>query len=234
MLDLQKWSLIGLSLLVGLSGPVFADDNIDWAGSDLGIGLGAGFGSANVTGNRFTYDSNAAVNRVDHTFSGAGGEIYAGRNFTAGRIVYGGEVGLSWADLNSAMVFNADDDIDEASVGLTGTLSGRLGYSFDNLLLYLKAGVALAQTRNIGGDVDGGVLDAADAHDRNGLQVGPLVGIGGEHQLPKGIRLRIEYTYTDFFSYREANDQGAVPGSQSYVVDNGPIQRVTVGLIMPF
>lgn len=151
-----------------------------------------------------------------------------------GNYVYGAEIGLAWADLNSNLVFNPDDDIDQASVGLTGTLTGRFGYAVSNTLVYLKAGVAVAQTRNIGGDVDAGVLDAADAHDRNGLQVGPIVGVGGEQKIANGMRLRLEYSYTDFFSYREANDQGAVPGSQSYVVDNGPIQKITFGLILPF
>ena len=110
---------------------------------------------------------------------------------------------------------------------------GYLGYAFGKTLVYTNGGVAFARIKNIGGDVNGGILTLSDAHVRDDVFFGPTVEIGIERFIAERLIGRIEYSYTDFGSFSQANRDGA-PGSQVYRIDNGPIQKLSFGVAYKF
>lgn len=219
--------LTGLFFMWNFPFSAAADGN--WDGFYGGVQLGFSDAKTSIVGNRWTYNQNRAVNAVDHTYDGAGGAVFVGWNRQQGSLIFGGELTLGRSDLSSNLVFNSDNDIDQVDVGLTGAVTGRIGYAHENTLFYLKGGVAFADISNLGGDVNGGVLTESDAHRRDGTQRGLVAGAGVQYLMDQDWFLRAEFSYVDFKSYKEANDDGA-PGSQFYVVDNGPIRSIWFGI----
>ncbi|WGH77247.1 outer membrane protein [Jannaschia ovalis] len=224
-----------LLLLVLLSLPLAAraEPIRDWSGPYAGLTLGVADGSTRVTGNRFTYNQNRAVNRVDHDYRGGVFDGVAGWNWQRGRLVFGPELSLGYGDLQSALVFNTDNDIDQVRIDWQASLTARLGVALGDALVYARTGLAFARTRNVGGDVNGGVLNLSDAHRRQTVDHGVTFGLGVEQALAANRRVRLEFSQTEFETYSLANQDGA-PGSQVYVVENGPIRAVRIGLLWAF
>lgn len=136
-----------------------------WAGPYLGANLGYQWG--NVSG-------------VDAKPSGIAGGVTAGYNWQNGPYVYGveGDIQLSGAEGRFADY--------KFSNPWFGTARGRLGYSFNNVLLYGTAGLAF------------GSLQA----DRLGLQqtntaLGWTAGVGAEVGIYQNWTAKIEYLYVD-------------------------------------
>jgi hypothetical protein len=210
-----------------------ADSEGEWDGLYFGGGLQFSRAVTEVTGNRFTYNQNVARTFLPHDFDGFGLQGFVGKNFRHGDYVFGAEASLEFADLESRLVFNSDNDIDQVDINWSGSLTGRAGRFFGDNLLYVKGGLALADIRNVGGDVNGGTLTVSDAHIREDILLGPTASFGIERTWNEQYRLRVEYTYTEFRDFAQANDDG-VPGSQVYNVDNGPLQSLSVGLVLDF
>jgi hypothetical protein len=225
--------IMALPVLAMLTGTAVADTSDAWSGAYAGIALGLSAADTTIVGNRFTYNQNQAVNRVEHAYSGvsAGGTV--GWNARRDAFVYGGALAFRWDDLNSDLVFNTDNDIDQVDVAWSGAFTLRAGVVHQDALIYALAGVAFARINNLGGDVNGGALTESDAHRRSDTYYGPIVGIGIEHLLSGGWSAKLELTFEDYDSYSQANQDG-VPGSQVYQVDNGPIGRLAFGLVYNF
>lgn len=213
---------------VTLAGP-----ETEWDGLYLGGGLQFSRAVTEITGNRWTYNQNVARTFVPHDFDGFGVQGFVGKNFRHGDFVFGTEASLEFAALESALVFHSDNDIDQVEINWSGTLTGRVGRLFGDNLLYVKGGLALADIRNVGGDVNGGTLTLSDAHIREDILLGPTASFGIERTWNEKYRLRVEYTYTEFRDFTQANQDGA-PGSQVYNIDNGPLQSFSVGLVLDF
>jgi len=220
-----------LAALLGLPSVLFAED---WDGPYVGGGLTYSIGETEVVGNRFAYDVNAAETRVPHDFEGFGLSAFAGWNKRFDERVFGAELRVTNAKLGSTTSVNSGGATDEVSIGWTAEAIGRVGYVLDSTLIYGGGGLAFASISNLGGDLDGGLLDVADAHMLDDVRLGAVLVLGAEVKLGSGWGLRGEFSQTDFRTYLQANQQGSVPGSQFYVVDNGPIQAVTLGVIYEF
>lgn len=142
-----------------------------WNGPYIGVYGGYKSLSAAVSG---------ALPDVD-SIDGLAGGVYGGYNYQLSpNWVAGveGTLGLSGADHSFGGV-SVDQDW-EAS------LRGRMGYAFENSMIYGLAGVA-------GSDVN---VSTATAKDSNVL-LGWQIGAGIETQLTQEITGRIEYDYTD-------------------------------------
>lgn len=213
-----------------------ADTPIDWSGWYAGVALQINEADTEVVGNRFTYNQNSDPNVVRHdAYGGAGLGLFLGHNWQRQRLVFGGEFALSVTDLSSDLVFNADNDIDQVDIAALGHLSARLGYVVGSTLFYGRGGLAFARISNLGGDMNAGGLDLDDIHQNVEWAVGPAIGIGAEHILGSGAILRLEYSHSDFPTYSQGNNQGAIPGvSQVYNVDNGPIRALSLGLVFRY
>ncbi len=210
-----------------------ADPNRAWDGFYAGVTLNYSRAETTVVGNRFTYNQNRAVNLVEHSYDGRGFGGFVGWNTAIGDLVVGSELSMNRDSLESDLVFNSDNDIDQVEIKWSGALVGRLGLVLGETLIYTKAGLAVARIYNIGGDVNGGTLTLSDAHIRDDIFIGPTYALGTERFIAKNLALRIEFSHTDFGAYSQANEDGA-PGSQVYEINNGPVQKLSIGLVYQF
>ena len=120
----------------------------DWSG--FYIGANAGYGSS-----RKCFDFAGFVgfpvapirdNCLDATGALAGGQI--GYNWQAGSWVFGLEAQGDWADLNGrapSLLFPGTTA--RARINGIGLFTGRVGYAWNNVLLYVKGGAAVASDR---------------------------------------------------------------------------------------
>lgn len=110
---------------------------------------------------------------------------------------------------------NGTDHFDaESQLGVQGSVRGRLGYAWDNWLLYATGGLALAQGEAI-------LTFTADATGASAVSytdktlLGWTAGGGLEWALPQlpNVSLRLEYRYTDYGSVSTASSGLATVGA---------------------
>ena len=137
-----------------------------WAGPYLGGNLGYEWGSV----------SNTPVKP-----SGFVGGVQAGYNFQNGPWVFGVE-----GDIQAA---GADDTFApwKFSNPWFGTVRGRAGYLFNDILLYGTAGLAF-------GELTGQTFGLSESH----TSVGWTAGLGAEFLFAPGWSTKLEYLYVDF------------------------------------
>ncbi|WP_176083226.1 outer membrane protein [Martelella sp. HB161492] len=117
----------------------------------------------------------------DFNASGYGGTLFGGYNLQDGSVVYGVEGDLSNSSQEQS-VGNAHFE-----QGWNGSLRGRVGYSFDPILLYGTAGVAATDTK---------AVDYASSENQGAF--GYTVGAGAEAMITDNLSARLEYRYTDY------------------------------------
>ena len=146
-------------------------DGYSWAGPYLGGNLGYGFGS---TTNNPTKPS------------GFNGGITAGINFQSSAFVVGLE-----GDLQAN---SADDTFApwKFSNPWFGTLRGRVGYSFGNVLVYGTGGLAFGGLR---GERVGGLSESRTT-------AGWTAGVGAEYGFAPNWTAKVEYLYVDLSDSR--------------------------------
>ena len=146
-----------------------------WAGPYLGGNLGYGWGSV---------DNNPTKP------SGFVGGVQAGYNWQTGPWVFGVE-----GDIQAT---GADDTFApwKFSNPWFGTVRGRAGYAFNNILFYGTAGLAFGELR-------GETFGLSETH----TNVGWTVGVGAEFGFAQNWSAKIEYLYVDL-----ANSHFAITG----------------------
>jgi outer membrane immunogenic protein len=144
-------------------------DAYSWAGPYLGGTLGYEWG-------------NVGSNPTKP--SGVVGGLEAGYNWQTGPWVYGveGDINLTGADDTFAPW--------KFSNPWFGTLRGRIGYAFSNILFYGTGGLAFGELR---GETFGGLSESHNT-------VGWTLGAGGEFGLTQNWTAKIEYLYVDLDS----------------------------------
>jgi outer membrane immunogenic protein len=120
----------------------------------------------------------------------AGGTI--GYNWQTGPVVFGLEADAAWADLNSTATIPGLVTA-SAKVQDLGTVRGRVGYAFDQVLLYGTGGYAWADTK-LSATVLG--LSASESHVLNGW----AAGAGVEVMFAPKWSVKAEYLYRSFGS----------------------------------
>lgn len=125
-----------------------------------------------------------------------GGDI--GYNWQRGAFVFGVEADLEVSNIDAdfkrfvgANFFDARKTVDYFS-----TVRGRLGYAFNNVLLYGTGGFAFGPVHN-----RVFVNGVADAH-RDETETGYALGGGIEYAINPRFSLKVEYQYIDFGSYK--------------------------------
>jgi outer membrane immunogenic protein len=136
-----------------------------WAGPYLGGNLGYGWGSV---------DNNPTKP------SGLAGGVEGGYNWQSGRFVYGIE-----GDLD---ITGADDTFApwKFSNPWFGTVRGRVGYAFNNVLIYGTGGLAFGELR-------ADTFGLTESH----TTAGWTLGVGAEVGLAQNWTAKIEYLYVD-------------------------------------
>jgi len=153
-----------------------------WTGCYLG-GNGGGF-RANITWNALGADvgSNAA--------GGTLGGIQGGCNYQVGNWVFGLVGDYDWANIDSSGTnFLVAGLSDETRIKSLASIAGRLGYTWDRFLGYVKAGGASVD-RQYNFLLGGGTIATLD--ERRG---GWSIGIGGEYAFLEWLTGFVEYDY---------------------------------------
>ena len=149
-----------------------------WAGPYLGGNLGYAWGSV---------DNNPTKP------SGFAGGVQAGYNFQTGPWVFGieGDIQASGAEQTFAPW--------KFSNPWFGTVRGRAGYAFNNILFFGTGGLAFGELR-------GETFGLTETH----TNIGWTVGVGTEFGLARNLSAKIEYLYVDL-----ANSNFVVTGASN-------------------
>jgi outer membrane immunogenic protein len=144
--------------------------SFDWSGFYIGAFGGYGFGE--------TDDAGLGVSDIEGAL--AGGTV--GYNHQMGQWVVGIEADGAWSGID-----NEDDNLAyDASIDWLSTVRGRVGFAFENFLVYGTGGAAI-------GEVSTEVLGVEDSDTR----VGWAAGGGVEAALTDNISIKGEYLYVD-------------------------------------
>ena len=202
----MKKLLLGIVGVIALAAPASAADLAarpyvkapamiaavyDWSG--LYIGANGGWGSSHKCWD-FVDAGGAFVARDGcHNATGgtAGGQL--GFRWQSGAWVFGVEGQGNWADLKgrSLGAFNPAVTA-ESQMGSFGLFTGQIGYAFNNVLLYVKGGAAVATDRYR-------VLDTATnvelTNRESDTRVGGSIGAGLEFGISPNWSAGIEYNH---------------------------------------
>ena len=192
----------------------------DWSGFYVGVNLGYGSADSHWTNTASTpgttfYDA-VPGNGFSNLSNGAIGGAQLGYNFQNGPLVYGVEAMFDASALKGSYTstFGAGDDQFESKIKALFAFTGRVGYAWQNVLLYGKAGLAI-------GNVSLSVSDTVGPNTGTGSQsqwtVGPTVGAGLEYGITPRLSLALEYDYTHLNS--ASYELGGGVGSYAWDVE---------------
>lgn len=163
-----------------------------WAGPYLGAQ--AGYLSA---GGETTFPGTDEFHFVDP--KGFAGGFMAGTARQWGRIVGGVEGDLSFVAAKATLDtgFAPDPSVSQlqTTINWNSHLRGRLGYGFDNALLFVAGGLALAGVENKAFDNAAGVTATW-----NDTRVGWTIGGGVDYRVAPKVTVRLEYLYDNYGS----------------------------------
>src|SRR5262245_42890924 len=134
----------------------------------------------------------------------AGGQI--GFNWQVGAWVFGIEGQASWTDASSdhacrTSVFSGTLVTCSTDINWVGTVAGRIGYAFNNVLLYAKGGAAFAdEDFTMTPTLAGTVLALSGVSTVGKTRTGWMVGAGVEWGFTPNWSAKIEYNFMDFGS----------------------------------
>ena len=181
-----------------------APADYDWTGFYIGGNIGYAFGGNDKVG--VDEELGGA-----HTFFGKPGDLHLkgiyggpeiGYNIQAGQVVFGAEGDFEFSGINDSDSGSASQDdrvLDAHSkdhIDWFSTIRGRLGYAFDNLLLYGTGGLAIGQINyKVNGTFDDG--SNFQIHD-NYTKLGWTAGAGLEWGFDEHWSAKAEYKYVNF------------------------------------
>jgi outer membrane immunogenic protein len=178
----------------------------DWSG--FYIGAHAGYGSADID-YQFNADdifSNSAGSKHTESLDGLIGGGQIGHNWHFDNLVLGLEGSFTWAGLDAATLL--DSGIGSNPTARTGVdwlaaLTPRFGFAFDNVLLYGKGGLALA---DLSTRLEQDVLAGLSFSDDDKTEIGWTIGAGAEVALSENWIIGMEADYYDFGTYGADKD----------------------------
>jgi outer membrane immunogenic protein len=199
---------------------------VNWTGFYVGGHVGYGWGTKDfslpdIAGQKFgdcqgshqeCFDfSKLGSPALSQKLAGLLGGVQAGFNLQSGAFVYGVEGQLSWSGMKEDSLsklgqfryvncwYDITKEIDlkaHTEVNWVATLSGRVGYAVDRVLIYAKGGVAFAD-QDYNWIVTKGGNDLATAKFSD-THTGWMVGGGAEWALWHNWSATLEYNYMDF------------------------------------
>ena len=169
--------------------PAIAVASFNWTGCYIGTHAGGGWGQKDW------YDTQPPVKFAEHDVNGwlVGGQV--GCDIQTGSFVFGIEGQAAWADIDGggANIFS-NFFTSNSTVEFVGTATGRIGYAWDRVLLYVKGGGAWVRDKHWQFDVTDNVVLNSGKVNRSGWTVGG----GFEWAFAANWSGKIEYNYMDF------------------------------------
>ena len=194
-----------------LKAPRAAPEYFSWTGFYLGAHVGGAWGTIE---SELPLGGGFALPISSHTINGfvAGGQV--GYNYQVNPwLVFGVEGQFSWTDASGKTpcaplsILGCTTD-----VNWIATLAGRVGYTYGHTMLYVKGGVAWADTDHSVDFLGVSFLSASST------RTGAMVGAGVEHAFTSNWSAKIEYNFMDFDTDRLGFGLGACPTQISSTV----------------
>ena len=205
-----------------------APTSFNWTGLYAGAHIGNGWN----TSNRNTYVSttgvfyNSSVLKSDGLFGG----IQLGYNHQFGNVVLGIEGDVSLANITGSVtsLSPSGDQIGAVSDGkdkILGSVRGRLGYTFNNLLIFGTGGIAYKfhegsrtqyATASSSGAATAFSTNPVFVENSSTSYVGGTIGGGAEYALDKNWSITSSYRYTKWSNSHIASPL-ALSGIYNYV-----------------
>jgi outer membrane immunogenic protein len=175
----------------------------NWSGFYIGGHIGGVWGDKDWTDVTLVPLGGPAIPDGGHEVSGflAGGQI--GFNWQAGAWVFGLEGQVSWTNADGShpclAVLGVFLETCTTELSWLGSAAGRVGYAFNNVLVYAKGGFAFANEEYfqnclvlcaVVGNIDGATGDDT--------RTGWMVGAGLEYGFTPNWSFKVEYNYMDF------------------------------------
>ena len=193
-------------LLATSSGVALADGGdhaMMWSGPYVGAHLGYAWGDASVT----DISGGVTPGPFDYSPDGVFGGATAGYNFQAGRILFGVEGDAGYKDLTGAGLAPSSNPAFHQDLTLDGgfyaLIAGRLGFAWDDNLIYAKAGWSYFD-----GSAGQKTTKPGYVTHETGAFSGAVYGGGIEHFVSPTMSLKLEYLHFDFGS--EGGDQTSI------------------------
>ena len=174
-----------------------------WSGFFVGIQGGYAFKDLDVTVDADPTDSVEADDFI--------GGLYYGRNWQSGNLVFGLDSSINYLGLEEDGVTADLIDVEANFLGLSRL---KVGYAFDNVLLFVAGGLATTWL-----DVE----DPATGEDDDSFAFGFTVGAGAEMKFDEHWSGRIEYAY-----FNIEDDDTTLPDGDVDVEIDGHIVRAGV------
>ena len=191
----------------------------NWTGIYLGINGGWGWGQQDPL--------NIITNRFDNFSVGFSGGVFGGTlgaQIQSGHVVLGFESDIDWANLKGSS--NLNPSVAGGLLGLVSattnidwvaTVRGRVGYAFDNILVYGTGGVAALGAKTSlslvpGGAACGAILTGCAGASR---QIGAVIGGGVEYGITPNLSAKLEYLYISAVSL-DVSHHGEVRAGVNY------------------
>nr|WP_295889629.1 outer membrane protein [uncultured Devosia sp.] len=153
-----------------------------WSGFYAGVSGGYGFGTATVTP--------APGAQASNSTGGWNLGAQAGYNMDMGGFILGAEADLQWSNVGYTEDIPGIGSF-KAGIDFYGTLRGRAGMAFGQVMPYVTAGVA-AGRGSASLTNPGGVTTSQSA-----THTGWTAGVGLEAQATQNISIKAEYLYVD-------------------------------------
>lgn len=197
-----------------------------WTGIYIGANAGAGWNDGNIND---TLGNNWTINNNNISFVG-GGQV--GGNYQFGPVVVGVEADFDWFanDNNSTSVTIGGATLSGSNNGrwLT-TVTGRLGFAADRVLIYGKGGGAWVGSNNFTLTGPGGAVTFSN----NSTNTGWTAGAGVEWAFMPNLTARVEYDFVGLSNYSftvPATFPVVAFAGDTFSTSNRNIQMVTVGI----
>lgn len=159
--------------------PVF-----NWTGLYVGVNGGESFGS--FSGGGATRFGSAAAGLIGLT---------AGYNYQIDRFVVGVEGDADWTSLKSVKTYLPGPIVESAKTNGLWSLRGRMGYAFDNVLLYATGGYVGGMIKTSLNDASLPVPAGGPFYRSNNFSNGYVIGAGLEYAFTRSISVKAEYLY---------------------------------------
>ena len=180
--------------------PVAAPVVFNWTGFYVGVHGGIGGGGIDTA---FSVDGFPYSDYSNNAF-GAFGGAQIGYNWQfATNWVAGVEADIAYSGINADSTWSYVNDSSynlKTDVDWFGTLRGRIGYAWDNVLFYGTGGAAYGDVEVKTNYSEPGFSDGTSFSD---TRWGWTIGAGIEYGITKNITLKTEYLYVDLGSIHQ-------------------------------
>ena len=191
----------------------------DWGGYFVGVqGGGAVSGGA-----EFTPGTTAPGTPGEFDVEGGFGGVYYGRNWQSGNWVYGLEGSLSFGKIDGAEDLGGGADIDAKIDAFTATRA-KVGYSFDDILLFVAGGFSLAHVEAEATDAGGSPL-----FDDSAWAKGFTFGAGADMKVSENWTARVEYLFVNY-----GDEDFSLAGTSGTKIDLNDLHLVRGGFSYRF